>query len=134
MARKYKTTIDTPHGPRRSFETSVERPGRKPQVARFGGIPLRRQKKAVLDDRQPVPVTTRHKELVSRLQTGRCEWCEKKTTVEVHQIRKLADLTSGRSQPAWAQLMTKMRRKTLVVCITCHQVIHAKQPTATPTE
>jgi group II intron reverse transcriptase/maturase len=134
MARKYKATISTPHGPRTCFEASVERPGRKPRIARFGGIPLRRQKKAVIDDRSPVPVP-RRKELTSRLQTGRCEWCEQKTTVEVHQVRKLADLRQpGRPQPAWAQIMARMRRKTLVVCLTCHQVIHAKQPAATSTE
>ena len=40
MARKYKATIATPHGPRTCFEARTERPGRKPLVARFGGIPL----------------------------------------------------------------------------------------------
>ena len=44
MARKYKATIDTPHGPRKCLEARIERSGRKPLVARFGGIPLRRQK------------------------------------------------------------------------------------------
>ena len=43
MADRYKTTITTPSGPRRCFEVSVEREGRKPLVARFGGIPLRRK-------------------------------------------------------------------------------------------
>ena len=47
--------------------------------------------------------------------------------MEVHQVRKLADLTRpGRPQPAWAQLMAKMRRKTLIVCTPCHQAIHAR--------
>ena len=32
-----------PHGRRRCFQVSVERTGRQPLVARFGGIPLRRQ-------------------------------------------------------------------------------------------
>ncbi len=46
MARKYKTTIDTPEGPRTALQCVVERDGgRKPLVARFGGIPLKRQKK-----------------------------------------------------------------------------------------
>jgi len=135
MARKYQATIDTPHGPRRCFQASVERDGRKPLVARFGGIPLRRQKKAVLDDRQPVPATVSRKELISRLRAGRCELCEQRADVRVHQVRKLADLTKpGRPQPAWAQLMAKRRRKTLVVCPPCHDTIHARQPTATPTE
>ena len=69
MARKYKAKVDTPHGQRTCFEASVERAGRKPLVARFGGIPLKRQKKAVLDDRPAVPATTR-KELVTRLHAG----------------------------------------------------------------
>ncbi|MGH3184712.1 MAG: group II intron reverse transcriptase/maturase, partial [Streptosporangiaceae bacterium] len=44
MARKYKAKAVTPHGPRTCFEASTERAGRKPLVARFGGIPLIRQK------------------------------------------------------------------------------------------
>jgi group II intron reverse transcriptase/maturase len=134
MARKYQARIDTPQGPRRCFEARIERAGRKPLAARFGGIPLKRQKKAVLQDRQPVPVTGR-KELITRLQTGRCELCEERASVEVHQIRKLADLAAPRRpQPPWAQHMAKARRKTLVVCIACHQAIHARQPTAISTE
>jgi hypothetical protein len=134
MARKYKAKVDTPYGPRTCFEASAERAGRKPLVARFGGIPLKRQKKAVLQDRQPVPVT-RRRELVTRLQSGRCELCERRAPVEVHQVRKLADLAKpGRPQPSWAHLMAKMRRKTLVVCTTCHQAIHTGQPTAVFTE
>jgi len=130
MARKYKARIDTPHGPRTCFEATTERAGRKPLVARFGGIPLKRQRKAVLTDRQPGPATSR-KELITRLRTGRCEWCDQRARVEVHQVRKLADLTRpGRPQPAWAQFMAKMRRKTLVICATCHQAIHAGQPAA----
>ena len=55
MARKYAATIETPHGPRKCMQVSVDRgEGRKPLVATFGGIPLRRQKNAVLIDRQPV--------------------------------------------------------------------------------
>ena len=66
MARKYQAKADTPHGKRNCFEAVTERPGRKPLIARFGGIPLKRQKKAVIDDRPAIPATTR-KELVTRL-------------------------------------------------------------------
>lgn len=135
MARKYKAVIETPHGRRTCFRAIVERAGRKPLVATFGGIPLKRQKKAVLDDRILAPVATRRKELVSRLQTGRCELCQQPTKVEVHQVRKLADLAMpGARQPAWARVMTKRRRKTLVVCQPCHDAIHAGPSTATLTE
>jgi group II intron reverse transcriptase/maturase len=134
MARKYKAKVDTLYGLRTCFEAIVSRPGRKPLIARFGGIPLRRQKTAVIDDRQPAPVTIRRKELVTRITARRCEWCDRRGPVETHQVRKLADLDRpGRPQPAWAHLMAQRRRKTLVVCADCHQAIHAPQPTATPT-
>ena len=130
MAHKYQAKIDTPHGKRTCFEAIVDRPGRKPLVARFGGIPLKRQKKAVLNDRPAAPATTR-KELVTRLHAGRCEWCQRHADVEVHQVRKLADLARpGHPQPAWARLMAQMRRKTLIVCTPCHQAIHASNLTA----
>ncbi len=114
MARKYQATADTPHGKRNCFEAVTERPGRKPLIARFGGIPLHRQKRAVIDDRPAVPAPAR-KELVTRLRKGRCEWCQQHAAVETHQVRKLADLTRpGRPQPAWAQRMARMHRKTLI--------------------
>ena len=48
MARRYKATIETPAGPRTCLQVSVERDrGRRPLVARFGGLPLRRQRTAV---------------------------------------------------------------------------------------
>ena len=54
MARRYKATIETPHGPHKCLQASVERgQGRKPLVATFGGIPLKRQKHAALKDRAP---------------------------------------------------------------------------------
>ena len=82
MARKYKATVETPFGSRRCFQVSVERgESNKPLVARFGGIPLRRQKNAVLTDRvqaltdrELVPQAVRHKELVSRLLVGRTRY------------------------------------------------------------
>jgi group II intron reverse transcriptase/maturase len=91
MARKHRATITTPHGPRVCFQATVERPGRKPLVTRFGGIPLKRQKKAAIADRLPA-LPTRRKELTQRLRTRRCEWCDMLTDVEIHQVRKLADL------------------------------------------
>ena len=102
------------------MEATVERNGRKPLVARFGGIPLQRQDDAVLTDRRPVPALIRHKELVIRLLAGRCEMCGNAREVEVHQVGKLADLGKpGQPRPAWADLMAPTR-KTLMVCLSCH--------------
>ena len=131
MARRYGARIETPHGPRKCMQVSVERgEGRKPLVATFGGIPLRRQKNAVLIDREPVRDAVRGSELIRRLVAGRCELCGQAEKVQVHQIRKLADLgTPEQPKPKWMQHMAKRRRKTLVVCDTCHASIHNRQPT-----
>jgi group II intron reverse transcriptase/maturase len=134
MARKHMTTIATPYGPRRCFEAKIEREGREPLVARFGGIPLKRQKKAVITDYPTAPVFPRRRgsQLLARIGRRQCELCSQRGQVEVHQIRRLADLATeeGRKQPEWAQLMTRMQRKTLIVCLPCHQLVHTGKPAA----
>src|SRR3982751_778537 len=132
MARRYKTTIESPAGPRTVFQVTVDRDrGRKPLVARFGGIPRRRVRTAVLTDQRPVLASTRRNELIHRLVAGRCEICEDTENLEVHHIRKLADLNRpGRPEkPAWMHLMAMRRRKTLVACRRCHEDLHAGRPT-----
>jgi group II intron reverse transcriptase/maturase len=133
MNRKYAAAIETPHGPRKCLQTNVDRGrDRKLLVATFGGIPLIRQKHAILRDREPVPATTRRTELIRRLLRGRCELCGHADEVQVHQIRKLTDLDKPGQpdQPEWMQLMARRRRKTLVVCGTCHASIHPGRPIA----
>ena len=53
VAAKHKTVVETPHGKRTCFEARVDRDGKQPLVARFGGIPLARRKDATLVDRVP---------------------------------------------------------------------------------
>jgi len=131
MAAKYKAKIETPRGLRTCYEARVSRDGKQPLVARFGGIPLVRNKKAVIVDRNPShQVTYLKKELVRRLLTRRCELCGEPGQVVVHQVRRLASLGKHTGQPAWAALMLKKRRKTLVVCHPCHDAIHDRQPIA----
>jgi group II intron reverse transcriptase/maturase len=127
MAARYKAKIDTPHGLRTCFEARVERAGKKPLVARFGGIPLKRQKMAVLTDRLATGPIYPNKELVRRLLAGRCELCGRTDGIQVHHIRNLADLDRlGQLPPQWVQAMAKRRRKSLVVCGDCHDSIHGK--------
>ncbi len=129
MARKYAATVDTPHGRRKCFEATVERSGRKPLVARFGGIPLRRHRDAVISDRVLVPGVVRHTELLTRLLANHCELCTSTDGITVHHVRRLSELgRPGQPQPAWAAHMARRRRKTLVVCRSCHDAIHAGKP------
>jgi group II intron reverse transcriptase/maturase len=131
MLRKYRTTTPTPHGPMRCLEVVVQRDGKKPLVARFGGIPLRRQREAVLVDRDPPHAYVSRNELIKRLLAGACELCGSTVDCEVHHVRKLADLkTKGRAdKPSWIRVMASRQRKTLVVCRYCHEAIHAGRPT-----
>lgn len=125
MAARHKTKAVTKNGPRTCFEARLERKGKNDLVARFGGIPLKQDKRALINDPAPVPIRTPPRELIARLRRRRCELCEQGATVAVHQVTKLADLgSSGAGQPAWAALMAKMRRKTLIVCRECHEIIH----------
>jgi hypothetical protein len=96
-------------------------------VASFGGIPLRRQRTAILTDREPVQANVPRSELVRRLLAGRCEICGDTDKVQVHQVRKLTDLEKpGPERPEWMSLMARRRRKTLVVCGACHADIHGR--------
>jgi group II intron reverse transcriptase/maturase len=125
MAAKHKAKIQTPHGLRACFEASVERDGKPALVARFGGIPLTRNRDAVLTDRVRIQVPYPRKELLIRLRRRRCELCGNTGTVLVHQVRRLVGLGEpGAGQPVWAAAMVRKRRKTLVVCGPCHDIIH----------
>jgi hypothetical protein len=126
MAAKHKAKVETQYGLRTCVEARVHRSGKPDLVARFGGIPLVRDKNAVIADRVPPPAPHPRKELIQRLLTRRCELCGDPGKTLVHQVRKVASLgTNGPKQPAWAALMARKRRKTLVVCRPCHDAIHA---------
>jgi len=125
-AAKHKAKVETRDGLRTCFEARKHREGKPDLVARFGGITLRQDRRAVIRDPAPAPAPYPRKELIKRLRKRECELCETGTTVAVHQVTGLKDLGKpGPGQPAWAALMAKMRRKTLIVCAPCHDWIHA---------
>jgi hypothetical protein len=100
---------------------------KKPLVAHFGGIPLKRHQEAILVDRLAQFVMTNRSELLQRVRADICELCGSQEKVEVHHIRKLADLDKPgrREKPVWVKQMAARRRKTLIVCRKCHEEIHA---------
>ncbi len=127
IVKRYKSTVQTADGRLRCFEVKVEREGKKPLVARFGGIALKRQPKGQIEDvLTTIMIKPRTVELVQRVLAGTCELCESTDRTQVHHIRKLADLKqNGRKEkPLWVKTMAARRRKTLVVCHNCHWDIH----------
>src|SRR2546427_8843188 len=126
MAARYKAKIETREGLRTCFEARKHREGKPDLTARFGGNLLKRDPRAVIRDPAPAPAPYPRKELIRRLRRRECELCETGTTVAVHQVTGLKELGKpGPGQPAWAALMAKKRRKTLIVCAVCHDWIHA---------
>ena len=89
-------------------------------TAKFGGIPLRVQKRGNGKDKVYVPYLC-HTELVQRLQADTCELCGAKGAMEVHHVRALKDV---KGKEEWKVRMIALRRKTLIVCPDCHKSIH----------
>lgn len=123
---KYKdTTISTSGKTVPCLKVVVERPNKKPLVAIWGGISLSYKRKAIIQDK-PYKVYGGRTELIKRLLADTCESCGSTKDIEVHHIRKLADLKKpGQGEvPKWVELMSARKRKTLVVCRECHVAIH----------
>ena len=110
----------------KGLQVTVAREGKKPLIAIWGGISLKRRTQAILND-QPPPFWASRAELEKRLLADECELCGSRDRVQVHHIRALKDLAKPgrREKPLWAKVMSARRRKTLVVCKSCHEAIHA---------
>jgi hypothetical protein len=129
IAKRYKSKIKTTHGVRTCLELSIVKEGKKPHVARFGGIPLKPNKKAILVDEIPIRYAPTN-ELIRRLLAEVGELCGSMENIEVHHVRKIADLKrqDGGETPAWKKTMARRKRKTLVTCRECHHAIHNGKP------
>lgn len=118
----------------RHIKVTVERDEKKPLVAIFGGFPLTRKQVWKIEDQLPPPINhlgTRT-ELLQRLLADKCEVCGSTEMVEVHHIRKMKDVQGTKNERIdWKKYMASRRRKTLVVCKTCHDLIHAGKPLPT---
>jgi group II intron reverse transcriptase/maturase len=140
LATKFKVTVNKVHKQygaswtvdgkvSKGLQVIVQREEKKPLTAKWGGIPLKRKLQAILND-QPPTIWPSRSELEKRLLADTCELCGSQDRVEVHHIRALKDLEQkGRKEkPLWAKVMSARKRKTLVVCWSCHRSIHAGKP------
>jgi len=101
----------------------------------WGAIPLRVQSisHGTLNDYIGYDRKYARADLIQRLLANQCELCNSKQDIEVHHVRKLANLkkrwAGRRKKPDWVVRMIGLQRKTLVVCRKCHIDIHAGRPT-----
>ena len=124
--RRYGATITIPEGNYKVLQVVVNREGKKPLETHFGAIPLLWNKRVHIDDNREVRIWSKRSEVIERLLTNRCELCEKEGQIEMHHIRKLADIQTkhGKEVPVWKREMSMRRRKSLAVCTDCHCKIH----------
>ena len=113
----------------KGLQASIPRKDKKPLVATWGGIPLSWNIKVTLED-QPPKLYRGRTELERRLLAGVCELCGSSEEVEIHPIRAMKDLHkhAGRPKPPWMVRMIALRRKTMPLCQTCHDDLHAGRP------
>ena len=124
--RRYGATIQTEDGDRRVLRATIDRdPPKKPLTTHFGAVSLRWNKWVSINDAPTKPVWSGRSEVVERLLAQTCELCGSHEHIEVHHIRKLADLASkGQDKPpSWKRRMVARQRKSLVVCRSCHEQI-----------
>jgi hypothetical protein len=147
LAHKHKSSVRKIYRKYRATRTvegftykvlQVEVPTAKgTRVFWWGAIPLKMVNTfdQPINDRRFRETYARHSDLVTRLQTDTCELCGSQENIEVHHIRKLADLKKpGRKdKPVWMKRMIALRRKTLIVCRKCHNAIHAGKATPNST-
>jgi group II intron reverse transcriptase/maturase len=134
MAERYTAKAINENGVTQCLQVVIQRPGKSPLVATFGGQSLKAQPFRWIEDQflDQDRVICRN-ELIQRVMADECELCGSRDRVQVHHVRKLADLKiEGRKDvPSWRQVMASRRRKTLIVCKGCHEAIHAGRPTRT---
>ena len=127
--RTYRGTAWTMHGDVKVLRAVLPRPGKTPLVAQFGGLEVRWRKEIANCDPSTTVNWNPRSELVKRLLAGVCELCGRTDQCEVHHIRKLSDLDKPGRRPKteWEHIMIARRRKTLVLCRTCHRAVdHGK--------
>jgi group II intron reverse transcriptase/maturase len=130
---RYKTSLNVDGKTYKVLQVTVPREGKKPLVATWGAIPLKWEVKTPIDDQPQRQIWNDRSELERRLLAQICEQCgatHLTETLEVHHIRALKDLNryEGREKPRWVKIMAARRRKTLALCRTCHQDLHAGRP------
>jgi Type II intron maturase len=103
-----------------------EKTGKVREIKLFKPKDVKRE--AIFDDKVDTPSLTFQytdgSELLRRKDANKCEYCEKEGGYfEIHHVKKLANIKQG--TPTWQRLMIARRRKTLVLCVECHDKLHA---------
>ena len=129
-SKRLQATIQTPDGPRRCLQLIIQREKKKPLVATFGGLSLKRRKNPVIEDRVILPYVRMRSEIVERLLNDTCEVCGGKANIQMHHVRHLRDLNKKgkKEMPLWMKIMISRKRKSIPLCKGCHDDVHSNRP------
>jgi hypothetical protein len=131
--RKYKV-VNKNNNPR-MLQVTATGQNQKSLTAIFGGFSMGRKPEGLGNN--DFNFTTSwfapggpRSELVQRLLNAECELCGANGSticIQMHHIRALKDLDKPgrRVKATWMRIMSARKRKSLAVCIPCHQGIHA---------
>lgn len=127
---KYKTKLMVNDKEYKGLQVTIPRQDKKPLIATWGGILLTWDIKATLEERPPQLYCGKRSELVQRLLADFCELCGDTKKVEVHHVRRMKKLHEhpGRPKPEWVKRMIALKRKTLLLCRTCHEDVDLGRP------
>ena len=96
---KYGTRVTTKEGKSlRCIQVKVEREGKKPLVATFGGFSLERKRTWVIDDQEFKVINGIRTEILQRLEKDQCEICGSTQDVEVHHVKNISDVTGKKNE------------------------------------
>jgi group II intron reverse transcriptase/maturase len=139
LASKHRTSVRridkmyrVPNQEHVTFRVTVTRPDKEPLVATFGGMSLKKNPEGMGADGFDAskawhrPAGDRS-EVVQHLLYRVCLLCGTRGPVEMHHIRKMADINRPGRRPRerWERVMAARRRRMLPVCERCHDGIHA---------
>jgi RNA-directed DNA polymerase len=126
LSNKHKSTINKMHKKLSKNGELVHLMNVKGKSQRVVVYKLKHLKKppraADVDNKRNTLVFTQTgTQIIQRLNAGECEYCKRTDGYfEVHHKHKLAN-----THPAIKRVMAAMRRKTMVLCVPCHDMLHA---------
>jgi hypothetical protein len=133
VVRKYKAELVVNDKKYSGLQVTIPRQDKKPLIATWGGISLEWNMKASLEEKVK-PFYPGRAELVQRLLAHSCEYCGDTEELEAHHVRAMKHLHEypARPKPEWVKRMIALKRKTLILCRTCHDDLHAGRAMTRP--
>jgi len=133
IVRKHEVELVVNGEKYKGLQVKILRQDKEPLVATWGGISLKWDARATMEEQLQKIWNTRT-ELVERLLAQFCELCGDTENLEVHHVHAMRKLHQypGREKPAWGRRMIELQRKTLVLCKRCHEDVEHGLPLKKP--